>query len=285
MGWETAIRHQRALMCSPRHFVVRDTKNPFMTLERAVDVARAAAQWEALRAAFEQTGVSVSTIEPVDDLEDMTFAANQAFVGGGAQHKRFIVPSRMRFASREREVPYYVAWFRSNGYEVIDLRLETGSGEYLEGHGDLLAHPNDSHVWAGYGIRSSHSGVVRFSAAMKNEGIRVTPLELVDETFYHLDTCFAPLSAESALVHSPALSEAAFRLLREAWPRLHEVSRENAARFVCNGVAVNGRYIVSYLPADVAAVVRSEGLTPLVVDVSEFEKAGGSVFCLKSFLD
>jgi N-dimethylarginine dimethylaminohydrolase len=277
------IRHERVLMCAPRYFVVRDTKNPFMTLERPVDSARAARQWEMLRAAFEDAGVRVSTVEPIEDLEDMVFAANQVFVGRGSLHECFVVPSRMRFASREREVPYYVAWFRERGFAVIDLDLS--AGEYLEGHGDLLAHPNDSRVWAGYGIRSSHAGVARFSAAMLSEAVRVTPLELVDETFYHLDTCFAPLSAQAALVYPGAFSQTALRLLREGWPRLYDVSREAAARFACNGVAVNGRYIVSHLPEDVAEFVCDAGLTPSVIDVSEFELAGGSVFCLKSFLD
>jgi N-dimethylarginine dimethylaminohydrolase len=285
MGSRTAIRHEHVLMCPPAYFVVRDTKNPFMALDRPVDVARAAEQWEAVRAAFCQAGVNVSTIAPVEDLEDMVFAANQAFVGSGAALRRFIVPSRMRFASREREVPYYVAWFRAHGFEVIDLGLDADAGEYLEGHGDLLVHPGDAHVWAGYGIRSSHAGVVRFTEAMNDESIRVTPLELVDETFYHLDTCFAPLSSESALVYPGALAEPSLRLLRRAWPRLREVSREQALRFICNGVAVNGSFIVSHLAKDAARLVREEGLTPIAVDVSEFEKAGGSVFCLKAFLD
>ncbi len=278
------ISHRAALMCPPVHFTVRDTKNPFMRGDIPVDPALAAAQWEALRTTFEQAGVAVSTIDPVEDLEDMVFAANQVFVGS-AVRRQFIVPSRMRFASREREVPYFIAWFRDRGFEVVDLGLDAAADEYLEGHGDLLVHPGYARVWAGYGIRSSREGVARFSSAMKNENVEVMPLELVDATFYHLDTCLAPLNAESGLVYPPAFSPTSLAALRRYWPRVHDVSREDAYRFVCNGVAVNGRFIVAHLSDALAEIVEGEGLQPCIVDTSEFEKAGGSVFCLKAFLD
>src|SRR5579862_1043795 len=192
---------KRVLMCPPTYFTVRDVKNPFMAGGEPVNSARAFAQWEALRGAFERAGAQTLLVEPVEDLEDMVFAANQAFVGSGAVHSRFIVPSRMRYPSREREVPYFVRWFGDHGFDAIDLDLDAESGEYLEGHGDLLLQPGSSRVWAGYGFCSSRAGVERFAAAMAIEGSTVIALELADETFYHLDTCFAPLNAEAAIVY------------------------------------------------------------------------------------
>jgi N-dimethylarginine dimethylaminohydrolase len=281
---DARIHHTRVLMCPPTYFTVRDVKNPFMNPARPPDAALALAQWEGVRDAFEEAGVRVVLVDPVKDLEDMVFAANQTFISRGAAHERFAVASRMRYPSRRREVPFVVARLRELGFAIIDLGL-AGDDQFLEGHGDLLAHPGARLVWAGYGIRSSRAGVMRFAASMRTEGIEVRPLELVDATYYHLDTCFAPLSAQAALVYPGALSEASMQLLRQSWPRLHEVSREDAARFVCNGVATNGRFIVSHLPGAVAERVRDEGLRPVTIDVSEFEKAGGSVFCLKAFLD
>jgi N-dimethylarginine dimethylaminohydrolase len=215
----------------------------------------------------------------------MTFAANQAFVGIDASGTRFFVPSAMRHASRAREVPHYVQWFKQHGFRAINLRLDTQSGEFLEGHGDLLWHPNHPHVWAGYGFRSSQSGVRKFAEAMEREEVGVTPLELVNETFYHLDTCFTPLSSHAALIHSPALSAAAIASLRGAFKRLHDVSHADAMRFACNGIPVNGYFIASHVSDELSQILRKEGLKPLIADTSEFEKAGGSVFCLKVFLD
>ncbi|MBV8154224.1 MAG: hypothetical protein JOY98_07380 [Candidatus Eremiobacteraeota bacterium] len=280
------IEHRRVLMCPPDYFTVRDVKNPFMASGAPVDHDLAKRQWSAVGDAFTSAGVTVEKIDAVEDLEDMVFAANQVFVGTDSAGTRFIVPSAMRYESRAREVPHYVRWFKQHGFRTIDLRLDAGAGEYLEGHGDLLWHPNRPHVWAGYGFRSTLAGVRKFTEAMEREEIAgVMPLELVDETFYHLDTCFVPLTSHAALVYSPALSAGALASLRGAFKRLHDVSREDAMQFACNGVPVNGYFIASHLSDALWKVVRNEGLKPVIVDTSEFEKAGGSVFCLKVFLD
>ena len=271
----------RALMCPPDFFTVRDVKNPFMAGSQPVDAALARRQWDGLRAAFEREGIATAEIPAAEDLEDMVFAANQVFVGRGAAHARFVVPSRMRYASREREVPHYVAWFSQHEFDVLDLGL-TGD-EYLEGHGDLIWQPGNAHVWAGFGFRSSRSGVQRFAAAMAREEIRVTPVELIDETFYHLDTCFAALNERAAIVYPAALSAASMQRLRDGWERLYEADRDDALAFACNGAVANGCFFASHASENVLAALRAESLRYVKVDVSEFEKAGGSVFCMKTF--
>jgi N-dimethylarginine dimethylaminohydrolase len=279
----TAVIGRAVLLCAPRYFTVRDVKNPFMRLENPVDARRAQVQWNDLRAAFERCGVRAFEVDPVEDLEDMVFTANQVFAGSGARHARFAVPSRMRYPSRQREVPFVVAWFRAHGYDVLDL--DFSGDEYFEAHGDALWQPETSRVWAGYGIRSSRSGVERFAEAIRAEAIETTPIELVDPTFYHLDTCFAPLSAGGALYYPAAFSGAARERLAAGWPRLYEISQDDAGRFACNGVAVNGRYVASYVSPAMGEALRAEGLEPLIGDLSEFEKAGGSAFCMKTFVD
>ncbi len=265
-------------MCAPAYYEVRDVKNPFMDVANAVDRDAAIAQWNALRETFTSAGVDALEIEAVPDLEDMVYTANQAFV---APEDRFTVPSRMRHASRQREVPYFTAWFREAGFEICKLDFD---GEYLEGHGDLLWHPQRRLVWAGYGYRSSCGGVERFATAMRERGIEVVPVELADPTFYHLDTAFAPLGAAAALYYPGAFADDARDALARRWPRLHAVTREEALGFVCNGVVANGRFIASRVPDRIRAVLAQEGLEPLLVDLSEFEKGGGSAFCMKTFI-
>ncbi|HEV2021175.1 MAG TPA: arginine deiminase-related protein [Terriglobales bacterium] len=276
------MRMTRTLFCPPTYFEIRDLKNPFMRDAGPVDKEKALEQWEALRHAFEQAEVVTEVIPAVPDLEDMVFANNQVFVGEGNESERFrfIVPSRMRFPSRQREVPYYVEWFRARGYRVIELDY---GDEFLEGHGDLLWHADSSKVWAGYGIRSTRGGVERFAAAMRQLDITVIPLQLTDERFYHLDTCFAPLTAEAVVIYPGAFSPEALASIRAGCLRVHEVDEPEALGFVCNGVAANGRFITPRLGAGLARALKREGLEALVVETSEFEKSGGSVCCLKLF--
>ena len=269
-----------ALMCPPTFFEVREPKNPYMG--RAIDRVLAEHQWENLRRALGEAGVKVELIDPVKELDDMVFAANPMFVGEHPTEGKFIVPSHMRYASRQKEVPFYVAWFRKRGYKIIDLDL---AGEYLEGHGDLLWHPGRSRIWAAYGFRSTRGGVEKFAAAMQKLGFPVTPLELVDSHCYHLDTSLSPLSTGAALIYPGAFAPASLQAIRQGFARIHELSREEAVQFMGNGIVANGRFITARLSENLSRILGQEGLTPVVVETSEFEKSGGSVFCMKAFLD
>src|ERR1700736_3264296 len=115
------IALKRVLLCPPHYFDVVDQKNPYMSGQSPVDPARARSQWESLCAALRQCGCEVETIVPVAGLEDMVFAANQVFAGSKHGYGKFIVPSHMVYESRQREVPFFVEWFRARDYQIIDL--------------------------------------------------------------------------------------------------------------------------------------------------------------------
>jgi len=268
------------LFCDPEHFDIIDSKNPFMKPGEHLDLELARKQWEEVKAAFATAGFAVEVLPAVEGLEDMVFANNQLFVAGDERGK-FIVPSHMRYPSRQREVTHYTEWFRTRGYKVVEL--EHGE-DYLEGHGDLLWHEDGTKVWAGYGFRSSLGAVKKFAAAVERFGIKVIPLELRDSRFYHLDTCFAPLTAKAVLVHPPAFAPQSYERIQKNCERVYIVGEQDALRFVCNGVAAGGRFITPYLSPQVASALSRERLEPLVVDTSEFQKSGGSVCCLKLFM-
>ena len=58
--------------------------------------------------AAQDAGLKVEIIDPVEDLDDMVFAANQIFVGQHARLGNFIVPSRTRYTSRRKKVTFFV---------------------------------------------------------------------------------------------------------------------------------------------------------------------------------
>jgi N-dimethylarginine dimethylaminohydrolase len=271
----------RLLLCPPNYFDVVDQKNLYMARDSVVDRVKALSQWETLCNVLQQNGCEVETIDPVEGLEDMVFAANQVFTGEKIGYGKFVVPSRMVYASRDREVPFYAAWFRARDYQVIDLDY---GDDYLEGHGDLLWHPDGSRIYGGYGFRSTLGGVEKFSAAMSKMGIPVVPLRLVDPYCYHLDTCLCPLNNDAALVFPGAYSAEAVASLHQFWKRIHLLTADEAHHFMGNGIVINGSYITPYMTSQLQAILQEEGLAPVIVDTSEFEKAGGSCFCMKTFL-
>ena len=285
------------LLCPPTYFDVIDMKNPYMLGESPVDKAKAQAQWQALRTALEKAGVKIETIDPIPELEDMVFAANQVFVGHHEKIGKFIVPSRMRHASRQREVAPYVEWFRKHGYKVLEIELDD---DYLEGGGDLIWHPclgaarapspanaptDAPRIYAGYGFRSTLGGVTRFAEAMKQFGISVVPLELVDSRFYHLDTCLCPLNSEAVLIYARAFAPKSLDALRAYWHRVHEITETEAVGFVANGIVAGSYYLTSRITPNLQKILGRENLQPVLVETSEFEKSGGSCYCMKNFLE
>jgi len=272
---------KQVLLCSPAYFDVVDEKNPYMSEKVSVDREKAQRQWQALCSALEETGCQVETIAPAPGLEDMVFAANQVFVGFHEGVGKFIVPSRMVHPSRQREVPFYVDWYRQRGFKIIDLDL---GADHLEGHGDLLWHPDWSRIYAGFGFRSTQPGVEKLRVVMSKLGIPVVPLRLVDPYCYHLDTCFCPLNNEAVLVYPGAYAPESLASLRGFWKRVHELTADEAHKFMGNGIVANGRYLTPYVTPHLESILSREGLTPVIVATSEFEKSGGSLFCMKAFL-
>ena len=272
---------KRVLLCPPDYFDVVDRKNPYMLPNSSVDQENAQRQWQALCSALEQTGCQIETIAPVAGLEDMVFAANQVFVGFHESIGKFIVPSRMMHPARQREVPFYVEWYRQRGFKIIELDL---GADHLEGHGDLLWHPDNSRIYAGYGFRSTQAGVEKFREAMSKLEFPVVPLRLVDSYCYHLDTCFCPLNNEAVLVFPVAYAPESLATLRQFWQRVHELTTAEAHKFMGNGIVANGSYLTPYLTPHLEAILSQEAVAPVMVSTSEFEKAGGSLFCMKAFL-
>jgi N-dimethylarginine dimethylaminohydrolase len=271
----------QVLLCPPDYFDVVDQKNPYMLRESAVDRAKARRQWDGLCNVLQQCGCEVETVAPVAGLEDMVFAANQIFVGAKDGYGKFAVPSRMVYESRRREVPAFVEWCRERDYQVIDLDF---GDDFLEGHGDLLWHPDGSRIYAGYGFRSTLGGVQKFATAMAKMDIPVVPLQLVDRYCYHLDTCLRPLNNDAALIFPGAFDAEGLAAIHKIWPRVHLLTVDEAHHFLGNAIVVNGGYIVSGMTPQLETIVRQEGLAPIVVDTSEFEKAGGSCFCMMTIL-
>jgi N-dimethylarginine dimethylaminohydrolase len=277
---------KRVLLCPPAYFDVVDQKNRYMSEKVAVDRGKAQRQWQALCSALERAGCQIEIMAPAPGLEDMVFAANPVFVGFNEGIGKFVVPSRMVHASRQREVPFYVDWYRQRGFKIIEVDL---GPDYLEGHGDLIWHPDGSRIYAGYGFRSTQGGVEKFSNAMSELGmsklgIPVVPMHLVDPYCYHLDTCFCPLNHEAALIYPGAYAPESLAILRGFWTRVHELTADEAHKFMGNGIVVNGSYLTPYVTPRLESILHQEGLAAVVIDTSEFEKSGGSLFCMKAFL-
>jgi N-dimethylarginine dimethylaminohydrolase len=264
-------RQPRILMCPPDYYGIEYEINPWMKREQGSSPERARAQWQRLHDTLVGLGVTVERLEPQKGLPDLVFTANAGLVFG----QRFFT-SRFRHAVRAREEPFFDAWFAAHGFTVEALP----EGCYFEGAGDALFCGRT--LFAGYRIRSDVRGHQYLGQAL---GRQVLPLELVNPSFYHLDTCFCPLAPGEALWYPPAFDAYGRRVIETHIPRLIAAGDADALRFGCNAVVVGKSVVLNAGCERLAADLKAAGYEPNSVELDEFLKSGGSAKCLTLRLD
>ncbi|MBS0266632.1 MAG: amidinotransferase [Planctomycetes bacterium] len=259
------------LMCPPDYYGIEYEINPWMSRSRASDDERARQQWKALFNLLTSLGATVRLMPPEKGLPDLVFTANAALMWN-----QVAFLARFRHAARQGETPCDEAWFREQGYEPRSLP----AGWDFEGAGDALFCGET--LFGGYLIRSD-AGALQWLAAQI--GCPAIPLQLVDDRYYHLDTCFCPLTTDTAIYYPPAFDDYGQRALREQIPRLITVTDEEAARFACNAVVIGSHVVLNTGCPQLEAELARIGLTPHSTELGEFIKAGGSAKCLTLRLD
>lgn len=265
-----ALANSSWLMCPPSFYDVQYIINPWMEKNlHAASRRRAMDQWRGLHKAISTLG-SVELIQPAPGLPDMVFTAN-----AGLERKGVVVPSRFFHMERRNEENFFHSWFQHNGYTIIDLPPDIP----FEGEGDALFSPDDSVLWAGYGMRTDQRSHA-FLAQIFN--VRVISLHLVDQRFYHLDTCFAPLSDDFLLYYPPAFDAASLEQIESFYPphKRIAVPEQDACRFACNAINIDRTIVLNQISRELTARLESAGFRVLQLPLDEFLKAGGAAKCL-----
>lgn len=259
------------LMCPPDYYGIEYEINPWMSRGRQSNPAESRKQWHALYGRLISLGVNVRLMQPVEGLPDLVFTANAGFIW---RDTAFL--SRFRHAARKGETPVDREWFWANGFQTIEPAGEAN----FEGAGDALFCGET--LYAGYLSRSDASAMHWLAVQL---GCRVILLQLVDPYYYHLDTCFCPLSPTEAVYFPPAFDDYARRALEANVPSLIAVEQPEAARFACNAVVVGKHVVLNTGCEKLEAELQQRGYVPHSTPLGEFIKAGGSAKCLTLRLD
>ena len=259
------------LMCPPDYFGIEYEINPWMNRARPADHDLAVEQWNRLYAILQAAGANVSTLTPQQGLPDLVFTANAALIC----HNRAIL-SNFRHSQRQQETPINSAWFRTHGFTVETLPSDVA----FEGAGDALFCGDT--LFAGYQIRSHALGHQQIGEMI---GSRVIPMPLIDDYYYHLDTCFCPLAPGIAIYYPDAFDAFGQRVLQEYVDELIPVPESEARHFACNAV-VGGKTVVTNSGSpELHRQLRKNDFEPVETPLSEFVKSGGSAKCLTLRLD
>ncbi|MEH2142685.1 bifunctional arginine dihydrolase/ornithine cyclodeaminase [Nostoc sp.] len=260
----------RFLMCPPDHYDVDYVINPWMegnihksSRDRAVE------QWQGLHQILKQHAI-VDLVPPEKGWPDLVFTANAGLVLGDN-----VVLSRFLHKERQGEEPFFKQWFEANGYTVNELPKDLP----FEGAGDALLDREGRWLWAGYGFRSeldSHPYLAKWL------DIEVLSLRLIDERFYHLDTCFCPLANGYLLYYPGAFDSYSNRLIemRVAPEKRIALEEADAVNFACNAVNVDTIVIMNKTSDALKTRLADAGFQVLETPLTEFLKAGGAAKCL-----
>ncbi len=287
------------LMGDPTHFSVVGGANPHTRnrwgRRKSVDRALAIAQWQTLRERLQSLGLRVVVIPPDPEHPGLVYPANSGFRLGDDFFLSTLTPTRAG------EKPAYRRAVESLGLRchTLESRFEGEAdlfpaGEhYVFTHGAIrrqrfvprLGWPPWKRV---YGFRSDPAAVDEIHSVTPL-GREVLRVRLVDEAFYHGDTCLCSFGPEREylLAYLPVLdSDSAERLRDSFGDRLIPIGDADAAIYAANSFAFR-RDGVPHLvmPQGISSAledrIRALGVRLETVDVSEFyKKGGGSVKCM-----
>ncbi|HEX4400321.1 MAG TPA: N-dimethylarginine dimethylaminohydrolase [Galbitalea sp.] len=258
------------LMCRPEYFTVSYRINPWMHPEDPTDTTLAVKQWELLYQTYLDLGFDVQLVDPIAGLPDMVYAANGGFVLDNIAYG-----ASFTYPERQPEGPAYMDWFGGNGYQVrVPENVNEGEGDFLL-VGDVIL--------AGMGFRTASKSHEELAEIF---GRPVITLNLVNPSFYHLDTAVAvldpsPAAGESAnIAYLPsAFDEPSLAILRERYPNAIVVTEEDAAILGLNSYSDGYNVVIAARAKDFERQLRERGYNPIGVDLSELLLGGGGVKC------
>jgi N-dimethylarginine dimethylaminohydrolase len=260
-------------MCEPKYYNVSYEINPWMNKKISVDNQKAYTQWKHLKDTLQSCNINVLLIPPVDGLPDMVFTANAALMIDG---KAYL--SEFRYNERKNEAGYNKLWFEHHDIPVDQYALDNNC--CFEGEGDaLFAGPVQ--LFAGYGFRSDQAYFPHLQHVLDKE---IIYCEMINPYFYHLDTCFCPLDANSALWWPDAFSKATQSFIRNTLDVI-DVPEEDAKRFCCNAVVAGKNIIIPSHCDKTKKELERRGFTVFCCDMDEYIKAGGACKCLTLILE
>jgi N-dimethylarginine dimethylaminohydrolase len=268
----------KVLMVTPEYFDVEYAINPHMldatgNLQK-IDRLKAQRQWQEIKSCYEKIGLEVSTIKGLAGLPDMVFCANTSFPFVCNQGKKKVLRVKMHSPKRSEEVSPVMEWFKKQNYQVIE-RKDAGD---FEGNGDALIHGH--WILGGHGFRTELKAYTEVSALTN---LPVVALKLVNEHFYHLDTCLTILGEDSIAIIKEGFSPESISILERLYKRIILISKEEGIKnFAGNAHCPDGKNILLQRGASIfTSELTRQGFIIHELDTAEYMKSGGSVFCLK----
>lgn len=222
-----------------------------------VDVALAQQQWVEYVAALEANGWATTEVAPAPGLPDSAFVEDTMVV-----FRDVVVLARPGADERKPEVAAAAEAVRRFGYREVAIEAP-GT---LDG-GDVLKVGDT--IYVGNGGRTNQAGIAQLVAAFEPLGATVVTVPL--NKVLHLKSAVTALPDGTIIGWEPAIDDIS------VFPRFLGMPEESGSHVVLLG---GDKVLMSSDCPRSAVLLRSAGLEPVLVDISEFIKLEGCVTCL-----
>jgi ornithine--oxo-acid transaminase len=269
------------LMCPPEHYNIDHALNPWMHTGRSGGKQRisrdlAFAQWKGMYNVLRSVS-DVRLLHPEPGCPDMVFLGHGALVHHGVAAVSSFGPPQ-----RRAETTFLRRWLLSQGFLLWETPRETP----FEGEGDIVFNDRGTALWAAHGVRTCRSAHRHIADAWH---VPVTSLHLSDPRFYHLDTCFTPLSDPAGrtgsdsqpvgyvLYYPGAFDAPSIAAIEAAYPahRRIAVSEADATHMACCALNLGRSVFTGEISAELANRLFDAGFDVVQLELSEFIRGGG----------
>lgn len=258
---------KKVLMCPPTHFDVEYEINPWMHKENRPDKKQAMESYTLIKEKYRELGAEVFEIPQVKGLPDMVYTANFGYLKNST-----FIRSNFKFEQRRKEADY-AERFLEKTFDVDAVALPEDI--YFEGQGDLLT--DGERFFFGWGKRSDKKAKPYLEDFLNAP---IHDFELVNPYYYHLDTCFAPLSASVVVINPVSFTEAGKKEVYTCFDQVIEASEEDNKVLACNLVHIGKTIIVGAgITTNLKDKLAGLGYNIFEVPMGEYLKGGGSVKC------
>lgn len=270
-----------ALLLAPVGFSVSAESavdNHYLDLAQPADANLALQQHHGLADLIRQHGVPVVSFDSRPETPDAVFPNNVfATTQGRAVVGRMCHAGRRKEAERIDIRRFFSEFLR---YEVVDLSQQALVAELT---GPLILDRARGVGFCGMSDRVDDAGAKAMHEAF---GLNLTLCFDLAPGEYHSNVVMAILAGRACVIHRASIADSAVvDLLADLYPTL-ELSDEEKAGFVGNCISVTPNEVFMSRRADAAlspgarGFFADYGLGVVSTDVSELERAGGSLRCM-----
>jgi dimethylargininase len=221
-----------------------------------VDADLARQQWVGYVGALTAAGWETVEVPAADDCPDSVFVEDTVVMAGDTA-----VLSRPGADQRKPEIDGTAVTLTALGYPI-----ERITGGTLDG-GDVLKVGTT--IYVGRTLRTSAAGIAEFRGICEPLGFTVIAVPV--NQVLHLKSAVTALPDGTIIGYPPLVDDPSF------WPHFRPMPEEAGSHVVDLGA---GRLLMASSAPRSAELIADLGYTPVVVDISEFEKLEGCVTCL-----